>query len=303
MTTNISLYIEVVVFVIVLVTVIFVTITLLRNYRHRRLATMRADASDPATANDRAYNRLALARREADLYEAQGGDVERARQLIDLSSHSLATREYDRAYDLAQAAHETLVIARKGPLKSRPPQRALTSEAVPATSPPPSPASASSAAPTPPSVPKNRAEAQFQLRLFEEDIVAAKKRSPAGATNEEAREAYVQAHAAFVRGDYAEAFRLALKGRRKVGGRVESLGPPAPGTATAPSEVSAPDPIATAEEVAGHDRCPSCGEPVVAGDAFCRGCGAAKTPLACPTCGGPRTPKDAFCGKCGTRYS
>lgn len=281
--------------------VMMVAFYLLRGYRQRRLRELRGEAATPRVANDRAFNRLALARREADLLATQGGDVERARQLIDLATRSLEARDADRAYDLAQAAHETLVRARREPLH---PQRPAPEAGPPV-------AAAAPAGPAPPvpgetervaAATKNRAEAQFQLRLFEEDLVAAGKRAPDAPPNAEARTLYVEAHAAFERADYAEAFRLSLRGRRRVGGNVESLGRPVPATGQGDPKGTVTNPIESAEEVASRERCPACGYPTVAGDAFCRGCGAARTPAQCPSCGAPRTPQDTFCGKCGRRY-
>jgi len=300
--TNIEPYLLLVVGIVAAASVMLTAFHLLRSYRQRRLQALRGDTSNPTFASDRAYNRLALARREADLLAAQGVDVDRARQLIDLAKRSLDARDADRAYDLAQAAHETLVTARREPLRPHDPSRETPAPApsggasVPPTSGP------AGASPTP-TVPKNRAEAQFQLRLFEQDLVTAGKSAPTAQPSAGARELYVQAHAAFSRGDYAEAFRLSLRGRRRVGGRVESLGPPAHGVPQGSGGGSAaPNPVLAAEEVAAQERCPACGHPTVAGDAFCRGCGAARTPAVCPSCGGPRTPKDAFCGRCGHRY-
>lgn len=292
--------------VIVVVLVVYVAFTLLHSYRVRRLGALRGEAAGPQAAADRAYNRLALARREADLLEAQGGDVARARQLIALSQRSQETGAYDRAYELAQAAHETLVQARREPRHPGEPN-AAAAETTPSAAGPlatgPAPR-AESAVPPPPPVPKNRAEAQFELRLFEQDLVKAKKSAPRAVATKEASELYVLAHAAFGRAEYAEAFRLSLRGRRRVGGTVESLGP-STATPVVPggSGSDAPiDPARTAEEVAAQDRCPLCGHPTVPGDAFCRGCGAARTPLVCPKCGAARKPTDTFCGKCGQRY-
>ena len=272
----------------------------LHGLRMRRIKAMRGDASSPQTAADRAYNRLALARREADLLESQGGEVDRARELISLANRQLDARAYDRAYDLAQAAHETLVKDRRGPLRS------LRGASGPAAGLPPtslaSTTTAGATAPAPAAVPKNRAEAQFQLRLFEEELAKASK---AGTAPDEAKDLFVQAHAAYDRADYAEAFRLSLRGRRRVGGSVEALGssPRASLSVEAASTGTAVDPAVAAEEVAGQDRCASCGHPIVPGDAFCRGCGAARLPSTCPSCGAPRTPSDAFCGRCGERYA
>lgn len=294
--------------VVLVVVVIVVVSQSLRRYRLRRLEELRGSGSAPGGGSDRAYNRLALARREADLLAAQGGDVERASQLIALADRSLQTREFDRAYDLAQAAHETLVRARREPRRGHP---LATNPAVGAVAPAATPSeggtapSAEAGAAGASSVAKNRAEAQFQLRLFDQDLAAASKGGTNRAGVKEARNLYVQAHAAFARADYAEAFRLALRGRRRVGGRVESLAPPPSGPAPpqgAQGTAALGDAAQAAEEVAALDRCPLCGHPTAANDAFCRGCGAARTPSVCPKCGASRQPTDTFCGRCGERY-
>jgi hypothetical protein len=301
-------YVLLAVGLILLVVVVFVSFTLLQRFRQRRLQELRGDSAGPQASRDRAYNRLVLARREADLWAAQGGDVEQARQLIDLSKRSLDAGGADRAYELAQAAHETLVRARREPAPRRP--AASKPETSPSPLPGGSPASGGSApldakeAAPAPSVPKNRAEAQFQLRLFEEELAVALKDAKRRAKVKGARELYVQAHAAFAGGDYSQAFRLALRGRRQIGGHVETLGPP-PATPVPGGAVGLPptaDAAESAEQVAALERCPLCGHPTVAGDTFCRGCGAARTPASCAHCGAPRSTTDTFCGRCGERY-
>jgi len=282
--------------VVALVLVAFVTIYMLRTYRLRRLASLRKTESTPALARDRAYNRLALARREADLLEAQGGDVARARQLLALSDHSMASRDFDRAYELAQAAHETLVQSRRQPVRGAPPPGTAAPDArtgpLP-TAPAPAPVAA---------VPKNRAEAQFQLRLFDQELAEAKARKAAGPGVPDAGQLNDAAHSAYANGDYGEAFRLALRGRRRVGGHVEALGSPAPAAPATAGGRGADDATQLAEQVAAADRCPSCGHPTVSGDGFCRGCGTAFAPSNCPKCGATRLSTDTFCGKCGLRY-
>jgi hypothetical protein len=304
--TNPEAYELLAVGVVLVAVVMLAAFHLLRSYRMRRLGELRGGVGEPRSAGDRAYNRLALARREADLLEAQGGDVERARQLIDLANRSQNARNFDRAYELAQAAHETLVRTRREtprgpsptPVSAAPtPSRAVTAPAVPE--------GRSGPSTTTPTVPKNRAEAQFQLRLFEQDLASAAKAPGDRAVVHGARELYVQAHAAFSRGDFQDAFRLALRGRRQIGGHVEALGPsasPAAASTAGASAPRAPDPTEAAEAAASGERCPRCGHPAVRDDAFCRGCGAPRGPAACPRCGTPRTPTDTFCGRCGERY-
>lgn len=296
--------------VVALAVVAMVTFYVLRRYRLRRLQELHGEAGGPEAARDRAFNRLALARREAEVLAAQGGDVEQAQQLIDLASRSLDGGSSDRAYQLAQSAHETLVKARREATPGRG-HSPSGSGAAPVTSALPRSVPGGAVSGTPreggPSspMPKNRAESQFQLRLFEQEIAAAAKGGGDRARVGGAKELYVQAHAAFARAEYAEAFRLALRGRRQVGGHVESLGPPPPSPGGEGGGASQPtgDPLQAAERVAAQERCPVCGHPTVAGDVFCRGCGTAHSSPSCPRCGAPRTTTDAFCGRCGQRYS
>ncbi len=291
--------------VVLLVVVVLLSLHFLRRYRLQRLHRMREEDSGPARASDRAYNRLALARKEADVLQAQGGDVDRARQLIDLANRALDHREFDRAYELAQSAHETLVKSRRDPRPSRPGAPAAPDPLLPLAAAPPAPVApgprSAGAPPLASSSPlaKSRVEAQFELRLFEEELARATQQGGTAAALTEARGLYVQAHAAFARSEYLEAFRLSLRGRRRVGAHVESLGAPA---TAAPSAVPQTDAADSAEAVAGEARCPQCGHPTVPGDAFCRGCGAARAPPSCPKCGSPRLPTDTFCGRCGERY-
>jgi len=293
-----------VVAVVAAVVVVFLAFHFLHRYRLRRLKELRGEAGTPQAASDRAYNRLALARREADLLAAQGTDVEPARQLIALATRSLDGKSFDRAFELAQAAHETLVKARRAPLPSRPASPPPVVATAPATAPAGAPTVAKAGTPPAPAVPRNRAEAQFQLRLFEEELAAAAKGKRDRKQLDAARALYIEAHAAFARGEFGPAFRLALRGRRQIGGHVESLAPPPPNAAAAGAATDAPsaDASGSAEQVAAQERCPLCGHPTVPGDAFCRGCGAPRTAPACPQCGAPRRPTDTFCGRCGERY-
>lgn len=290
--------------VIALVLVVLVSFHYLHRYRMRRLQALRDGGAAPELASDRAFNRIALARREADLLAAQGEDVGRAKQLIDLANRSMETRNFGRAYELAQSAHETLVRTRREPahphpLASTPP---LAGGAAPPSAASTAAGKAEAPAPSAPPVPKNRAEAQFQLRLFEEDLAAVAKGGEYGREVGEARSLYAEAQAAFSRADYTDALRLSLRGRRRVGGHVETLAPPG----GPPARVAVPktdgDAARSAEELAARERCPSCGHPTTPADAFCRGCGAVRSPTACPRCGASRTPIDAFCGRCGERY-
>jgi len=287
----------------------------MRHLRRRRERLREKRQDDPAVASDRAFNRLAMARKEADLLERQGGDVAQARQLIGLAESSFGTRQFDRAFDLAQSAHNTLVAARKAP-KTAPPAQPPASSA-PSPAPPPfrptvpmpaaGPNDGDLPGPAVSKVPKNRAESHFELGLLERDLETAKRERPKQGGTKKGETTRAAAQAAYDRADYTEAFRLALKGRREVGGRVETLAPGPARTAGVPPEateapLTSDTPVEVAETVAAAERCPQCGHPTQPSDAFCRGCGTPRVPATCSKCGAPRLPTDSFCGVCGQKY-
>ena len=260
-------------------------LTLLRRIR-RRQAQLRGELSGrPELVSDRAFNRLAMARREIEVLGRQGSDVARPRELIAQSQAAFDGRDFVRSYELAQTAHEALVAARKRP--AAPAGRPLSDAApLPATA-PPAPSTGLTA---------HRAESQFQLRLLESAIGSA---VPSDARTKEATGLLAEGRAAYDRADYASAFRLALRGRRALGAPVEGLPP----IATRPTSATGPaDPAQLAEAAATAERCPQCGYPLRTDDAFCRGCGAARSGARCPKCAAPRAATDTFCGKCGASF-
>lgn len=300
-----------IVFVVVLaIIVVALLLFLLRGLRNKRAKLLSELEDRPELNQDRAFNRLVMARREAGILVGQGVDVRRAQDLIAEAQGAFDTRQYDRAYRVAQSAHEALVNAR---------QQGARSTGVPlpskgsATAPPSGPtgvAPAAVTAPAPPerpAIPKNRAESQFQLQLLGEELAAIPARRAREASVTGASALRNQASAAFDQGDYTGAFRLALRGRRTLGGTLESIPPPGSSTTgasgrTASATSAASDPAQTAEAAAGGERCSECGYPALSGDAFCRGCGRPRTPLTCPTCGSPRGEEEPYCGRCGSRF-
>jgi hypothetical protein len=308
-----TLEIELIVFVVVLAVVLIGAFLYLQRRLRQRRSNLLSELNDrPVLNQDRAFNRLAMARREARILVGQGVDVHRAQELIAEAQGAFDTRQYDRAYQVAQSAHEALVNARQQgarttgvPLSSIGSGTALPPKRVEAT--PPTAAVAASPTPDRPAIPKNRAESQFQLRLLSEELETLPTDRARRAAATEATDLKNQASAAFDQGDYTTAFRLALRGRRTLGGTLESL--PPPGSATPASSrrtgngSAAPsDATQAAEAAAGGERCPDCGYPTLSGDAFCRGCGRPRVPLTCPTCGAPRGAEEPFCGRCGTRF-
>ncbi len=302
---------EIVAIVIVVILAVLtagVLLLLLRRLRERRAKLLGELRDRPALIQDRAFNRIAMARREAEILSRQGADVGRPRDLIAQAQGAFDVRNYDHAYELAQQAHEALVHSRlDGPLPSLSPT--VHSPAPVATPPPSGPVTVSDsgtmAASTPPPIPKNRAESQFQLRLLDQEIDSAQGRATGSTSVRDAIKLRTDAGAAFDRGEFTDAFRLALKGRRAIGAQVESL--PAVGPVAAmPNGGNGGrigiDPARTAEETASAERCLSCGYPMLPGDAFCRGCGEPRIPRICTKCGAARQPSDTFCGGCGTPF-
>ncbi len=302
---------------ILTVVLIGVAFYVLRRLRARRQHLHGDSPPTPEVASDRAFNRLAMARTEVDVLERQGVDVGRARDLVHLSEASFGRREFDRAYELAQSAHESLVVARRGaksgaPRPSAPvPTAPLLLDPKSAVAPPATGTRADppiSPEPAMSKVPKNRVESQFEMRLLDGDLEAANRDRPSQAGTQRAAKLRKDAQAAYDRADYTEAFRLALRGRREVGGKVETLdlGPPLSSAATPGSAAASPEsanPMLEAERVAGSERCPQCGHPNLSSDAFCRGCGIPTAPAACPKCGEPRRKIDTFCGRCGQKFA
>ncbi len=295
----------IVIAVVLVVAVAALMLFLIQRLRRRKAQLLHELRDRPELIQDRAYNRIAMARREAELLVGQGTDLARARDLIAQAQAAYDNRGYERAYTSAQLAHESLVNARRDrPLPSAagaPPPSAASTVSLPRPSPAPAPSSG-------PGIPKNRAESKFQLSVLSQDLARARVERPGTPSTTEAMNLERDAQMAFDRGDFTEAFRLSLRGRRALGGTVESL-PPTPSaragatSGAAPfASAKAPDAGQSADHAARADRCPACGYPALAGDTYCRGCGAPRAPSACPQCGADRTPHDTFCGRCGARF-
>lgn len=298
----------------VVLVVVFVAVLLLaiRRLRRRKAQLLSDLKNSPRLNSDRAFNRLAMARREADILAQQGTEVSRARELIAQSQSAFDLGQNERSYELAQSAHEALVSARQGRplLASAAPAEPMTPRSGTRTAPPPEGVSGalSSGSPLasrpPPStgLPRNRLESQFEIRMLDAELEVARSSRPSEPATLVGIAFQAQAQAAFAAGQYTEAFRFALKGRRGLGGNIEGVAP-GPGSRS-PDAVSGPlDPSRTAETAASAVRCPNCGYPTTPDDVFCRGCGSPRSPASCPRCGTPRTPADTFCGRCGERFN
>jgi double zinc ribbon protein len=289
-----------------------VLLLLIRRLRSRKAKLLSELDDRPELSQDRAFNRLAMARREAGILARQGVDVHRAQELIAESQGAFDTHQFDQSYRIAQSAHEALVNARqKGAMSTGTP---LPSKGTVTANPPGNPRETGTVAATPvspppatPALPKNRAESHFQMRILSDELEALGGRRARDPAVEGAKALRDQAQAAFDKGDFTDAFRLALRGRRTLGGTVEGLAAVAPATGGGGPGVSGKgpataDPTQTAEAVAGGERCPDCGYPALAGDGFCRGCGRPRTTITCASCGAPRIGDEAFCGRCGARF-
>lgn len=273
--------------------------------------------------DDRSFNQIQLARVAADSVAREGVDVSRPRALLADADKARATGDFARASELATSAADQLASlrgagARVAPLPTSPASASSVRPASPvaptAAAAPPTPlssapgggaafvedpSSADLAAPDRP--PKNKMEARFEIGLAsgELDQARAAQRNDAGLREAESQRA--EAQAAFDRGDFTSALRWALKSRRSLGARVESLPTSPAAAADAPGRDHPATP--SAETVGFGGKCPQCGRVAASGDQFCRACGAAIPTSACPSCGAPLLSGDRFCAKCGAGAS
>lgn len=279
-----------------------------RKLRHRRRSIEEGAEPTPVPTADRAYNQIQLARSAAEHLARQGRDVSRSRALIDQADAAFQRGAYDTALGLSSTARELLLPPTSATPSPPPPgSRAPLSPAAPsapsspppgvspAMSPPLGPAAPMDAEEAPPEaptprLPKNKAESRFQLTLLDEELSRSAGGGANGGSVEESKILASQARQAFDRGDFTEALRLGLKGRRRLGARLETLPPPA-----AP-ETERP-PAAAGDSAPGS--CSTCGQPLRANDKFCRGCGAPRTAPRCAACGEALAGDDRFCGACG----
>jgi hypothetical protein len=296
--------------VIVLVAVLLYALQRLRRRRAQLLSDLKAS---PRLNSDRAFNRLVMARKEAEILTRQGSDITRARELIAQAQSAFDLGQFERSYELAQSAHEALVAARQGralPTGAPSTSEPLTSRAGPGARPVERLGAGVTTYPTPTGVPlaaatglpRNRVESQFAMKLLDAEVATAKNTRPTDPATLSALEFQGKAQAAFAAGEYTDAFRFALKGRRGLGSNVETVAP-GPGTRPGVGGGVPLDAGPVAERAVSATRCPDCGYPTTADDVFCRGCGSQRSPATCPRCGTPRTTVDTFCGRCGERFS
>lgn len=300
------------VFVGVLIVFLFL---MFRLRRRRRILTDELDTSREVR-DDRAYNQIQLARAAADRLERAGADVGPVRRRIDEAEAARARRDTETALAVARSAQEALVRLQQEPVAEVPLSAGAVGAAAPRSgsygpsstasiAPPMGPAGLdlaslpdrSDAADEAPvgRLPKNKAEAHFQLTLLADEIGAADGKGGPSADLTEAKTFLADARSAYDRADYTEALRLGLKGRRRVGGRLETL---APSAATHPEASLEGRPASPTSSAAGA-RCSNCGQPMRPGDRFCRGCGSSNDAARCRNCGQALAADDRFCGACG----
>ena len=162
--------------------------------------------------------------------------------------------------------------------------------------------------------PKDYMESRFMLTALKNDLAALPPERQGAPEVKEAGNWAQKGQACFDRKDYTESLRLAMRGRRLLGGAgisTISVGagtvvdaPPSEASPTAlrssgppPSGVvpgEAPSPTARVKLV-----CERCGRNNAPSDRFCRSCGAPVSPPKCPRCQKPVEPDDKFCHGCG----
>ncbi len=285
---------------------------------------------------DRSFNQIRIGRAAADGLERSGTDVTRARALLDRADASRTRRDFAGSIELSKRAQEILtedhgarrarplathprvpsaprlggetVVARTG-AEGLPPKQSLREDGGPvAVQPTSSEAPRSVEAERLLAVaqrpPKNQLEARFEQNLLAEEIVrrrAGRAKDPVARTAERLGR---DSQAAYDRNDYTEALRLALKGRRSLGVKIEGL--PASGAgrieasgAREGSGLPVGGLVTPGPEPGFGAKCPQCGRIGGAADRFCRDCGTTLAPAVCGRCNQPLLAGDRFCGTCG----
>ena len=268
--------------------------------RRRQLSNRGEVPASRVVLEDRAFNQIQLARSAMAQLTRDGIDVGELPALLDRAELARSRGDPDTASALAQSARETLVHLRtSAPGRTSSVSRAPGSPVGAAASSSPSasagPVGALPDTPPPARLPPNKAESRFQMNLLSDDLSNLKGSASQAPEAKEGRTLLSDAQGAFDRGQFTEALRLALRGRRKIGGRLETLAP-GPGSER-PGPGSDGEELSTEEAAAAS--CPSCGTPMKASDQFCRGCGASRSAPKCGKCGESLSKDDRFCGVCG----
>jgi hypothetical protein len=306
---------------ILVATLVLFIVFIIRRSRERRRKLTDDLAADRDVVKDRAYNALRLASAEAVVLERDGVDINAPRGLITQAEGVLQRGDPYHALTLARQAQESLVRLRRvtesfqvavatgadggseGEAEPMPEPAPLRAPSAGGSESSPDPWGAG--APTAPTLQTKPVEARFQIKLLTEELEEAERQGSARPEQEEAAGLLAEAQAALEAGNPTEALRLALKGRRRVGGHVESLPPTLPPVPPATPPAAVPDggpatpPALPTPSAAGPRPCPRCGKPSKTSDLFCRACGAPVASAQCPRCQAPLEPDDRFCPRCG----
>jgi hypothetical protein len=280
---------------VLLLFVVFV----IRRMRERRRRLAEDLAADKGVLRDRAFNAMRLASAEAAVLERDRIDTSAARALIAQGEAAIRAGDDYRALTIGRNVQDTLVRLRH---EGKPTLLTLPVDPEPL---PTAPEGAEEADPLPRlAATQNPAAARFQIRLLTEEIAQVEQKEPAKPGLAEALRFQSDALDALERNEVTAALGLALKGRRAIGARVESLPPTAPLSPPAPPSTPivgrpATAPVATTARPRASVPCPTCGRASKASDLFCRYCGAPVGTARCPRCQAPLEPEDRFCARCG----
>ncbi len=319
---------------VVLVLVVLVALYAFHRYMTRRGPELAAREAK-SVLKDRAFNQIRIGQAAAERLAQTGVDVSAAQELLVRAEAVRAGGNFEMSIDLSKRAQELLAKARTGaPALTapgpEPPHTPLegaarTADPRSARSTPVSGAGAAARfvaageAEGPETVaaatmaqnrpPKNKLEARFQLSLAQDELAKAQATTPPPKGVGEAVGLLTDAQAAYDRQDFTEALRMALKSRRTIGARVETLPVTAvaaarPLPADAGAATATPDASGTTRDTPTfNQRCQKCGRIASAADQFCRECGTPISPAHCHRCGAPLLAGDRFCGNCGTTQS
>ncbi|HII40121.1 MAG TPA: zinc ribbon domain-containing protein [Thermoplasmata archaeon] len=283
--------------IVVLVVVMIAVVWLELRYLRRKSKSRRQRAAQrPEELQDEAHNALITTRAIASTLAERGGiRSDEVDSLLREAQMAYSRRNYRVSIDLTAKAKDRLAALRK--------EHAAQGDLAKVAAPPP--AASEDEEPTTKEVLQNEyapnlIQSRFAISLAESAITDGQT---AGRDVAQAQALVADARARFDAQDYSGALSMARQGERSARGEAVTVSVPPPSTpATAPAAPGRPVASKSAPAaVAVGSACPSCGEPMKVGDAFCRKCGARVVVTNCPTCGADLLADDAFCRKCGTR--
>jgi Double zinc ribbon len=301
---------------IVLVGVVVLVFVYLLNQLHNRKSDARLKMETTMPVEDQAFNQIRIARAGADRMARDGFDVDSVRASLDGAEATIRSGNPREALRVAKNASEKMMEIRSrgpsggavAPNPSAQPSVAPLTFAGP-TGPSASFASALSGSPDPsggeaeavparPKLPAHQVEARFALQMLASDLDRTPPKNGKAAARKEAVQLQGQAQDAYDRKEYTEAWKLALRGRRRLGGEIESVAPrPLLSAPSGPTPVEAASGELTTPS---STPCPKCGKSNGPEDRFCRACGTTLAAPKCARCGRANDPTDQFCGTCGS---